>query len=222
MNGRATGPQTALVVGSIPDSTLEGSHCPFQIQPSGSSQHMGVWLTCSLFLINGWRKELARNKPVSFRLTPEHGPVTLGDDDVIVHNLSLHITNRNKSYEELVDFGQQLLSHSQRTQQLPGPITLPLPRLVYVSTFTQHFRTDTGIFEESTKKGPGCVASLNSSIRRDVELTILQAGTNVHQILVVDDLDKGGMHIGKDDCTHYCMPGVPDITASRLLKLLAT
>mmetsp|Transcript_1752 Transcript_1752/g.1971 ORF Transcript_1752/g.1971 Transcript_1752/m.1971 type:complete len:371 (+) Transcript_1752:75-1187(+) len=174
------------------------------------------------FLINGWRKELARNKPVSFRLTPEHEPVTLGDDDVIVHNLSLHITNRNKSYEDLVDFGQQLLSHSQRTQQLPGPTTLPLPRLVYVSTFTQHFQTDTGIFEENTKKGPGCVASLNSSIRRDAELTILQAGTNVHQILVVDDLDKGGMHIGKDDCTHYCMPGVPDITASRLLKLLAT
>jgi hypothetical protein len=37
-----------------------------------------------------------------------------------------------------------------------------------------------------------------------------------------DDLNKGSYHIAFGDCTHYCMPGIPDIVAARLYSCLVS
>mgnify|MGYP003983824297 CR=1 FL=1 len=47
-------------------------------------------------------------------------------------------------------------------------------------------------------------------------------GQSVDHFVTYDDLDHGDLHIGGQDCTHYCMPGVPDVVAAKLLALSHT
>mmetsp|Transcript_14114 Transcript_14114/g.30284 ORF Transcript_14114/g.30284 Transcript_14114/m.30284 type:complete len:112 (-) Transcript_14114:188-523(-) len=97
------------------------------------------------------------------------------------------------------------------------------PQIIYTTTPTQHFHTPNGVFnKEIVKKGGfwNCMDRVESNPRADVEKKILSPGVNVDVLLDYDDLDKGVMHVGKSDCSHYCMPGVPDIVAARLLDVI--
>ena len=43
-------------------------------------------------------------------------------------------------------------------------------------------------------------------------------GGNVDAVVEYDDLDLGSLHMRHTDCSHYCLPGVPDVVAARLLR----
>lgn len=85
------------------------------------------------------------------------------------------------------------------------------------------FLFDSGVFDQTLVRQGGfqnCMERVESNPRADLEKKILSPGVNVDVLLDYDDLDKGVMHVGKSDCSHYCMPGVPDIVAARLLDLM--
>ena len=115
---------------------------------------------------------------------------------------------------------------SGATTQCPDPdafLDLPIaPRWVYVTTVTQHFATSDGQYSNG-RRSKRCQPSIPSNPRLESELSVLREGVNVNRILRVDDLDAGALHVGAydgSDCTHYRMPGVPDVTAHRLLELV--
>ena len=91
-----------------------------------------------------------------------------------------------------------------------------------MTTVTQHFATSDGQYSNG-RRSKRCQPSIPSNPRLESELSVLREGVNVDRILRVDDLDAGALHVGAYDgvdCTHYCMPGVPDVTAHRLLELV--
>ena len=52
-------------------------------------------------------------------------------------------------------------------------------------------------------------------------LHILKPGINVHGLLdAVDMMQLGHFHVGNGDCSHYCLPGVPDLTAHSLIEMI--
>jgi hypothetical protein len=68
---------------------------------------------------------------------------------------------------------------------------------------------------------PKCLKSVDIDPRRSIELEKLKSGKHVHAILdAIDMKSLGQLHIGQGDCTHYCMPGIPDISAHQLLNLI--
>ena len=146
-------------------------------------------------------------------MTPRHERVFLGRDDVVVYNAGLHKNDRTRLYQQLDNFGRELLAQRGRHS---------LPRWVYVTTVTQHFATSDGQYSNG-RRSKRCQPSIPSNPRLESELSVLREGVNVDRILRVDDLDAGALHVGAydgSDCTHYCMPGVPDVTAHRLLELV--
>jgi len=175
--------------------------------------HAGTLRHGQANIIDRFRKELASNHSVSFRLTPRHERVFLGRDDVVVYNAGLHENDRTRLYQQLDSFGRELLAQRGRHS---------LPRWVYVTTVTQHFATSDGQYSNG-RRSKRCQPSIPSNPRLESELSVLREGVNVDRILRVDDLDAGALHVGAydgSDCTHYCMPGVPDVTAHRLLELV--
>jgi len=93
---------------------------------------------------------------------------------------------------------------------------------IYSTTPTQHFNTtDNGQWGLGNMNvvSRRCIAEVPSNPRADIEKILLQPGINVDALLDYDDLQFGKMHVRNGDCSHYCMPGVPDVVASRLLKL---
>eukprot|EP00571_Detonula_confervacea_P013467 CAMPEP_0172306346 /NCGR_PEP_ID=MMETSP1058-20130122/7430_1 /TAXON_ID=83371 /ORGANISM="Detonula confervacea, Strain CCMP 353" /LENGTH=410 /DNA_ID=CAMNT_0013018193 /DNA_START=123 /DNA_END=1351 /DNA_ORIENTATION=- len=93
------------------------------------------------------------------------------------------------------------------------------PRTIYVTTPTQHYNTDNGQWQPGmTKESKACVDQVQSNPRAELEKELLTPGVNVDVLLDYDDLRLGKMHVRKgNDCSHYCMPGVPDVVAARLL-----
>ena len=149
------------------------------------------------------------------------GRVVRRDEDVAaearledaVGDEGLHKNDRTRLYQQLDNFGRELLAQRGRH---------PLPRWVYVTTVTQHFATSDGQYSNG-RRSKRCQPSIPSNPRLESELSVLREGVNVDRILRVDDLDAGALHVGAydgSDCTHYCMPGVPDVTAHRLLELV--
>ena len=66
-----------------------------------------------------------------------------------------------------------------------------------------------------------CIDRVDANPRAELEKSLLKPGDNVDVLLDYDDLNLGIMHVHRgNDCTHYCMPGVPDVVAARLLKEL--
>ena len=98
-------------------------------------------------------------------------------------------------------------------------LDIPLrPKLIYVTTPTQHFHSPDGQYQSNKSfLDLGCIDNAQSPIQA-VERHFLTPGANVDAIVDYDDADLGMMHIARGDCSHYCMPGVPDIVAARLLN----
>ena len=94
-------------------------------------------------------------------------------------------------------------------------------RTIYVTTPTQHFNTNDGQWKtgEMGKEQKSCIDRVDANPRADLENELLKPGENVDALIDFDDLNLGSMHVQRgNDCSHYCMPGVPDVVAARLMK----
>jgi hypothetical protein len=97
----------------------------------------------------------------------------------------------------------------------------PRTRTIYITTPSQHYNTTNGQWEMSmTPQSMKCVPRIQSNPRADQEKQMLKPGVNVDVLLDYDDLQFGEMHVQYGDCSHYCMPGVPDGVATRLMQEL--
>ena len=165
-------------------------------------------------IVGRWQQELNRNHSITFgtKLIMRTLPATLGNNDIVFYNVGLH----NRLEDNLKDillktaaFGKALLQETNR------------PTFVAMTTITQHFKTSDGQYV-AKETGKGCVPNLKVNPRREVELQVWKPGENVDLIFDYEDLELGTHHIdmGGKDCTHYCMPGPPDVAASRLVQVL--
>lgn len=163
-------------------------------------------------IVKRFSKELLKGGGITFgkntALPTEGDSNSLSRDDVLVFNIGIHSKgDKTKALlNEFAQFGSQLLKQRSR------------PRLIYVTTPAQHFQTNTGQYMGN--HSPGCVDRVKSNVRKDKEVKALAPGINVDLVLDYDDLELGSYHIGGNDCSHYCMPGVPDFVASRLIMAL--
>jgi hypothetical protein len=166
-------------------------------------------------IISRWQQELEVTRHITFSLQPYAPVYNLTQHDTIVYNIGLHVGNRNSIYRTLDQFGRALLSQGPPTDR---------PKLVYMNTFTQHFPTATGRFAGSMKHLPQdkyhCTEKVTTNPLLDTETDRIRAGVNVDQLFRPTDEELGMHHVGGNDCTHYCMPGPPDVFAVRLLTML--
>ncbi len=96
-------------------------------------------------------------------------------------------------------------------------------RTIYVTTPTQHYNTKNGQWQTGSmgKENKVCIDRVDANPRAELEKELLKPGENVDVLLDYDDLNLGVMHVQRgNDCSHYCMPGVPDVFAARLMKEL--
>jgi len=138
-----------------------------------------------------------------------------GPVDVLVYNVGIH-------------FGMD--EFRDKLEYFVNKVTIPLirknlsarPRIIYFTTPTQHFNTSDGTFQgwRGSEWSLKCVDEVESNPRADIEKKILAPGVNIDVLLDYDDLNFGMMHVGKHDCAHYCMPGLPDTVAAKLLDLI--
>lgn len=168
----------------------------------------------------------------------ELGKVTFGDRtamppggedvDVLVYNVGIHYGSgvARKYVRQFANNIVRPLAEQEGNATLASNIgngvspTPRRPRTIYVTTPSQHYGTDDGTWQKGmTAKSKQCVDIVPSNPRADMEREILMPGINVDVLLDYGDLDLGRMHVSKgDDCSHYCMPGVPDVVAARLLE----
>ena len=120
--------------------------------------------------------------------------------DVIVLNCGIHKPSTKGVLEGVAEL-QSLLPRDG-------------PRLLYLTTPTQHFNTSEGQYEENAR-AIGCVSDVPVNPRAELERAILRPA-NV-SLVEYDDLRLGRLHVGGRDCSHYCMPGKPDEVAARLV-----
>lgn len=151
------------------------------------------------------------------------------------------------------------MSSSSSSTPLPPPppqartmTTGIFPTMVYMTTFTQHFVTQTGVWDkkliqlQQNESGRICRPTVPSNEYMETErkffLSRLWRSSSpnattggsipvekrsdrkrrrVHYFLNINDTQLGHLHIGSIDCTHYCMPGFPDIVASRFVHMLS-
>ena len=163
------------------------------------------------------------------------GSQSLTRNDVVVITGGLHMRMNNKYRQTwLEQLGQvaKILRHSANA-----------PPLIFVTTISQHFWTVDGMYgsqpmmtmdndntgdkndTSSTNKTTrtDCQASIVNNLRASQEMEILaQYNMSKRHILYVADEELGAMHIGGNDCSHYCMPGPIDVVGDRLLEMIAT
>ena len=177
-------------------------------------------------IIQRFSEELTTKGKISFGNNTALEPVgaaTLTPADVVVYCAGVHkgIGGAHHAFEnqvkDIAKFGKQLRSAKSH------------PSFVYVTTPTQHFNTKDGLYSVHAVKAMnytaapntvnGCRTGVRVNPRQDFELKHLNV-SNVDHILDYQDLELGALHIDKRDCTHYCMPGVPDGVSARLLSVL--
>lgn len=66
-----------------------------------------------------------------------------------------------------------------------------------------------------------CTSNVTVNPRRAQEEKLFEVGVHVDYMFHPYDEASGAYHVGGKDCTHYCMPGIPDLTAMRLVRELA-
>lgn len=162
-----------------------------------------------------------------------YGRITFGDKtamspggpkvDVLVYNVGIHY-GQGRAKKNINHFANWIVKPlmEQERNITDGRSGLSRPRTIYVTTPTQHFNTPTGQWVQGmTKESKQCVDRVQSNPRAELEKELLAPGVNVDALLDYDDLELGAMHVRKNnDCSHYCMPGVPDLVAARLVEEL--
>ncbi|KAL3821927.1 hypothetical protein ACHAXA_008967 [Cyclostephanos tholiformis] len=139
--------------------------------------------------------------------------------DVLVYNDGIHyqLGRSKKNINHFINWVSKPLmmedDESQRT------------RTVYVTTPTQHYNTNDGQWKtgEMGKEQKVCINRVDANPRAELEKELLKPGENVDVLFDYDDLNLGMMHVRSgNDCSHYCMPGVPDVVAARLMREILT
>lgn len=100
------------------------------------------------------------------------------------------------------------------------------PRLIWRETPAQHFRSKTGVYDASYV-GERCVelSSSHNTNFHESNWRNLAANPIVEQfnfpILKIWMLsaERSDAHVG-NDCTHYCLPGLPDVWAVYLMQMI--
>lgn len=142
-------------------------------------------------------------------LPTRHGEY-LTNRDVIVANVGIHykLDKDKETAKLLAGLGQRL--HQNQTVA---------PKLWYITTPTQHFNTHNGQY--SPNATGECLNATTENPRATIEYQQLSNHNGI-TLMDYDDLHLGYFHVGAGagDCSHYCMPGPPDLVAGRLLRAL--
>lgn len=175
--------------------------------------HSGSLKKNEMGILRRWANEWNDTKSITFGSNlaiPKAPNSILSAHDIVVFNLGFHFDRQRVELLQLLDrFGRAVV-------QTPGTFTL-----IYMKTFTQHFQTTDGSYSLlPPPPPPGCQNTTQVNARQRHEMLILREGVNVDSILDAGDSDLGYLHIGGVDCTHYCIPGVPDIVARKLVNQL--
>lgn len=157
-----------------------------------------------------------------------HGTISLGrntalltnpwlsSNDVLVANAGIHYDTQT-TIKPIAELGALL-------QKSPNA-----PRFMYITTPTQHFPTNNGQYGKYNKyENKVCLQQVKENPRRTIESHTFKVGSNVDALLIYNDLDLGLLHIGNRgdintnllDCSHYCLPGVPDVVGSEMLSMI--
>ena len=144
---------------------------------------------------------------------PPSGPM-----DALVYNVGVHYSISQS--KKIISYFDKNIATPLIKKGLKGERR---PKLIYVLTPTQHFNTDDGqyIRQRMDDEKSKCVERVPFNPRAELEKRQLKTGYNVDMLLDYDDLELGGLHVQKGDCTHYCMPGAVDLVAARLLETLS-
>uniref|UniRef100_A0A7S1WSH4 SGNH domain-containing protein n=1 Tax=Alexandrium catenella TaxID=2925 RepID=A0A7S1WSH4_ALECA len=127
--------------------------------------------------------------------------------DTVVAGVGIHDELVESTINDLSALGEAMRS-------LPDQ-----PRLLLVASLTQHFDTEDGTWR-GPKASSACVPAEAQNPREVREAARLQPGKNIDEVISWGDAGLGAHHIGNGDCSHYCMPGVPDTVAARLFRRL--
>lgn len=153
---------------------------------------------------------------------PMHGDscYTLTEKDIFVFNLGIH---------HEIDQQQAVLTKFMKYAKKMAD-TSNAPKVMYYITPAQHFNhsvEQNGLFGEKSNNTM-CLQEILSDPRADMERHMLlhETTTAINKTLaaVIDpaDLKAAGVHhIGSADCSHYCMPGVPDVAAREIMRTAA-
>ena len=171
-------------------------------------------------------------RPPWRQLDGHHGTekeLTLGAGDVVVMMRGVHHFSgieqlADKGLASIAAFGDALLARPRSHR----------PKLVYVTSPSQHFANPSGRqngeFRGLSKAA--CLSAILNNPRRDAELAALtrpDGSIRADKIIVYESLKRGGLKVAGDgssdpnitaDCTHFCMPGLPDLVAAELLRVL--
>eukprot|EP00977_Amphora_coffeiformis_P020213 scaffold8005_cov275-Amphora_coffeaeformis.AAC.31 len=158
-------------------------------------------------------------------LPSRHG-VELSHRDILVASVGIHYSLRESEVtaQRLARIGQALQQQQQQQQQRSHSTTaLGQPQLWYMTTPTQHFDTADGQYERNhSNTSQTCTNTTRTNPRLEMEQRVLRSGGGGVLLMEYNDLDFGYAHIGHGDCSHYCMPGPPDLVALRLLQRTAS
>ncbi|KAL7525652.1 hypothetical protein ACHAWF_001453 [Thalassiosira exigua] len=190
-------------------------------------------MTAEPDVLDRWIEEVEKEERVTFgdktAMVPG-GP----DVDVLIYNVGIHhrTTRARKTLRRFVErVSRPLMRPDQKStdesfarpdENAGGNATTdgrPRPRIVYVLTPAQHYAAPLGQWHANMRKEEmSCVPKVDSNPRADLERQVLLPGVNVDAVVEYDDLELGSMHVRHGhDCSHYCMPGPPDVVARRLL-----
>mmetsp|Transcript_9247 Transcript_9247/g.13109 ORF Transcript_9247/g.13109 Transcript_9247/m.13109 type:complete len:456 (+) Transcript_9247:197-1564(+) len=134
--------------------------------------------------------------------------VQLGKDDVVLINSGHHPTRTDnlKRVKELLN--------CMVNEQKSGKVDNLWPKVYYVASTLQHFDTGkNGKYDAKVKKP--CLKSIESNPN------LIEEQKMFSDFLLNDfnsALNKGWAHFSEVDCTHYVMPGVPDLYALEIMK----
>ena len=162
----------------------------------------------------------------------QEGQITIGEKTMLVPAMTISRTVLSEG-DVLVlmvgihQRGGNLVKTLQRVRLLSKALMAAprRPSFVFITTPTQHFRTTDGSGQYLAEiKEAGCIQAVPANPRRDLELQFIKSGM-VDRIIDYGGMDKdlGMFHIGADasyggiDCSHYCMPGVPDWISASLI-----
>ena len=216
--------------------------------PSITSGEHGGFDAASIRLVNGlelhfvphlgYKDEDSAEPQVLQRVIrdiEEYGHVTFGDKtamtpgdnhvDVLVYNAGIHTGMDGQAGRNVRHFGH-IIGRKLIELERNNSIAVAVPkkkrtRTIYVTTPSQHYGTHDGQWQQKGMSvgSKQCVNRISANPRADFERKILKVGKNVDAILEYDDLKFGQMHVHHgQDCSHYCMPGVPDVVGAQLLE----
>jgi hypothetical protein len=99
------------------------------------------------------------------------------------------------------------------------------PTLAYMMTGTQHFPTNTGMFQSSLLERNddyGCRQNSEEHGDQDEELSMLKDRLPIlGQEIIELEYEAGDLHVGGRDCLHWLQPGIPDLLAMDVVNFIA-